>query len=171
LLKIFATQLSGLFKRIEENNEFSFEDGARLLAQAVLGDGSIYIYGVQEMAAVVAEATEGTEPFPSAKKWQEDIQLVPADRVILFARYSNEIHAVELAKKLIECGVPFVAISTATGGHEDLTTLADVHIDLNLSKGLISAENGMRVGYPSSMVALFVYYGLKFTVEEILAEI
>ena len=33
MLKMFTTQLTGLFKRIEEKEEYSFEDGARLLAQ------------------------------------------------------------------------------------------------------------------------------------------
>jgi hypothetical protein len=32
-MKMFTTQLTGLFKRIEEKEEFSFEDGARLLAR------------------------------------------------------------------------------------------------------------------------------------------
>ncbi|MFL6556676.1 MAG: DUF2529 family protein, partial [Bacillus sp. (in: firmicutes)] len=33
MLKMFTTQLTGMFKRIEEKEEYSFEDGARLLAQ------------------------------------------------------------------------------------------------------------------------------------------
>ena len=48
--------------------------------------------------------------------------------------------------------------------------LADVHIDLQLIKGLLPNDAGERFGYPSSMAALYVYYGLKFTIEEILAE-
>jgi len=48
--------------------------------------------------------------------------------------------------------------------------LADVHINLQLLKGLLPDDFGNRYGYPSSMAALYVYYGIKFTIDEILAE-
>lgn len=48
--------------------------------------------------------------------------------------------------------------------------MADVHIDLRLKKGLLPDELGNRVGYPTSLVALYIYFGLKFTIEEILEE-
>jgi hypothetical protein len=43
-------------------------------------------------------------------------------------------------------------------------------MNLQLSKGLLPDEVGNRFGLPSSMAALFTYYGLKFTFDEILAE-
>jgi hypothetical protein len=60
--------------------------------------------------------------------------------------------------------------SVLEASDKDLTQLADVHIDLRLTKGLLPDETGNRYGYPSAMAALFVYHGLKFTIEEILAE-
>lgn len=173
MLKMFTTQLTGLFKRIEEKEEFAFEDAARLLAQAPVGDGSIYIYGEKEMKAVAAEAVDGAEPLKSARalSMESVADLDIADRVLIFARTSTDEAALSIASQLQEKGIPFVAVSTAvdesTGG---LAEIADVHIDLRLTKGLLPDEFGNRIGYPSSMAALFVYYGLKFTIEEILAE-
>ncbi len=64
-----------------------------------------------------------------------------------------------------------MAVSThIEENQETLVELADVHIDLQLKKGLLPDDAGNRIGYPSSMAALYVYYGLKFTIEEILAE-
>jgi hypothetical protein len=162
LLKMFTTQLTGLFKRIEEKEEFSFEDGARLLAQAPAGDGRIYIAGIGEMKAVEVEALEGAEPLKSAKVFTDIDELTDADRVLLIARTGED--AAETAGMLLERGIPFVAVST--GEIEN----ADVHIELGLKKGLLPDEVGNRYGYPSSMAALYVYYGLKFTIDEILAE-
>ncbi|WP_423800127.1 DUF2529 domain-containing protein [Neobacillus sp. SAB-20_R2A] len=173
MLKMFTTQLMGLFKRIEEKEEFAFEDAARLLAQAPVGDGSIYIYGEKEMKAVSAEAVDGAEPLKSARalSMESAADLDIADRVLIFARTSTDEAALSIAAQLQEKGIPFVAVSTvmdvSTGG---LAEIADVHIDLRLTKGLLPDEFGNRIGYPSSMAALFVYYGLKFTIEEILAE-
>ncbi|MDQ0200891.1 DUF2529 domain-containing protein [Neobacillus ginsengisoli] len=174
MLKMFTTQLTGLFKRIEEKAEFSFEDGARLLAQAPIGDGSIYIFGTKEMKAVEFEASEGAEPLAGAKilaaaaeNWNE---LKRADRVLIFTRSSADREAVELALKLQEKEIPFVAVSTLDAAAGQLTELADVHIDLLLSKGLLPDDLGNRYGVPTAMAGLFVYYGLKFTIEEIIAE-
>jgi hypothetical protein len=168
LLKMFTTQLTGLFKRIEEKEEFSFEDGARLLAQAPVGDGSIYIFGTNEMKGVSHEALDGAEPFTGAKIFTDMNELTIADRVLLFTRTSSDQEAIDLALQLQEKEVPFVAVSTDNDGQ--LADLADAHINLRLTKALLPDDYGNRYGYPSLMAALFVYYGLKFTVDEILAE-
>jgi hypothetical protein len=171
---MFATQLNGLFNKIQENQMESIEDGARLLAQSIISDGTIYIYGPDEMAAVSSEALLGFEPLSHCTILQPDepLELLGnTDRVLLITRYSSDPKALQLAKKLSEKTIPFVSICThMEEGSENLSELADVHIDLQLKKGLLPNDEGGRIGYPSSMAALFVYYGLKFTIEEILAE-
>lgn len=163
MLKMFTTQLTGLFKRIEDKAEFSFEDGARLLAQGQ----TIYITGFREMKAVEFEALEGAEPFNRAVLLGDLDTVTLADRVLVFTRSSDDDEAVRVGEALLEKGIPFVAVSAGAGR---LVEISDVHIDLQLSKGLLPDDEGNRYGYPSSMAALFVYYGLKFTVDEILAE-
>ncbi|MFJ7725993.1 DUF2529 domain-containing protein [Neobacillus sp. NPDC097160] len=174
MLKMFTTQLTGVWKKIDEKEEFSFEDGARLLAQAPVGDGSIYIFGTKEMKAVEVEALDGAEPFVGAKVLTaaDVAELGEADRVLMFTRTSGDEDALAVAKQLREKGVPFVAVSTVMepDAADHLVGMADVHIDLRLTKGLLPDDFGNRYGYPSSMAALFVYYGLKFTIDEMLAE-
>ncbi|MEH7352199.1 DUF2529 domain-containing protein [Neobacillus drentensis] len=174
MLKMFTTQLTGVFKKINEKEEFSFEDGARLLAQAPVGDGSIYIFGTKEMKAVEYEALEGAEPFKGAKVLTSAgvDELSGSDRVLIFTRTSFDKDALALAVQLREKRVPFVAVTTVMepDADDDLVEFADVHIDLRLTKGLLPDDFGNRYGYPSSMAALFVYYGLKFIIDEMLAE-
>lgn len=174
MLKMFSTQLSGLFKRLQEKEEFSIEDGARLLAQAPAGEGVIYLYGAGEMGAVPLEAVHGVEPLKGAAILQASqiSEVTSADRILLVTRHSNDSEAVKLAQELSNSGHSFVAISTAVenDGAAGLDTLADVHIDLKITKGMLPDEFGNRFGQPTSMAALFVYYGLKFTIDEILAE-
>ncbi len=174
MLKMFTTQLTGVFKKIDEKEEFAFEDGARLLAQAPVGDGAIYIFATREMKAVEFEALEGTEPLTGAKILKDAAgvaELGDADRVLIFTRTSSDGPAVAMARLLHEKMIPFVAVSTVMApSNEDLTEFADVHIDLRLTKALLPDDVGNRYGYPASMAALFVYHGLKFTIDEILAE-
>ncbi|MGM0901416.1 MAG: DUF2529 domain-containing protein [Bacillota bacterium] len=174
MLKMFSTQLSGLFKRLQEKEEFSIEDGARLLAQAAAGEGVIYLYGAGEMGAVPLEAVHGVEPLKGAALLQASqiSEVTSADRVLIVTRHSNDSEAVKLAQDLQNRGLSFVAISSVidSGNVPGLDTLADVHIDLKITKGMLPDEFGNRFGQPTSMAALFVYYGLKFTIDEIMAE-
>ncbi|WP_264739868.1 DUF2529 domain-containing protein [Cytobacillus firmus] len=171
MLKMFSTQLTGLFKRLQEKEEFSIEDSARLLAQAAAGDGKIYIYGTKEMAAIGYEAVQSQEPLRDAAILESDEEVSETDRVIIFSRHSDDEEAAVLAKSLSEKGIPFVAVSTVkVESNVNIADLAHVHIDLKLAKGLLPDEEGNRFGYPASMAALFVYYGIKFTIDEILAE-
>lgn len=172
LLKMFTTQLTGLYTRIMNKEEESFEDGARLLAQAAVGAGKIYLKGFGEMAGIHHEALHGAEPLPHAAVLETVEALSDADRVILFTRFSDDAPAVELAEKLIEHGVPFTAVSGRKRETEGkcLTELADVFIDTHLVKPMLPGEDLERIGFPSLMAALYIYHVLKFTLSEILAE-
>ncbi len=181
MLKIFTTQLQGVFNRIGSSEEFAFEDAARLLAQAVVGDGRIYVHGVKEMKAVEAEATTGAEPLMSATLLSDldsYHDLTDTDRALIVSRFSTDEEAISTAKALKELGIDIVGISTvmehesgeSAEGTETLESLSDVHIDMKLKKPLIPGDDGERFGFPSSMVALYVYHGLAFTLKEILEE-
>jgi Domain of unknown function (DUF2529) len=175
LLKIFATQLRGVFNSIQDKQIYNIEDGARLLSQSIVSGGSIYLYGTDEMAAITSEAIDGVEPLSHAVALNKDETLnsiTPIDRVLLVTRFSTNPEALTLAKRLNEKGIPFVSISATTeNDDESIVDLADIHIDLPLKKGLVPTEDGNRIGLPYSMTALFVYYGLKFTIDEILKEL
>ncbi|MBS4206815.1 DUF2529 domain-containing protein [Bacillus sp. FJAT-50079] len=172
MLKMFSTQLTGLFQRIMEKESFQFEDGARLLAQAPVGEGLIYIKGFQEMGAVIKEAIEGAEPLKSARTLESSSSLSSADRVIIFTRFADDEEAVALGNKLEAEGVPFVAVAgkRTESGQPTLEQLADVFIHTNVTRPLLPTEDGTRVGFPSSIAALYIYFGLKFMIEEMVAE-
>jgi hypothetical protein len=175
LLKIFATQLSGVFKSIQDKQLDNIEDGARLLSQSIVSGGNIYLYGTDEMSAITSEAINGAESLSHAVSLDKDDMLntiTEIDRALLVTRSSTNSEAQILAKRLNEKRIPFVSISATTETDEEsIIDLADVHIELPLKKGLIPTEDGSRVGLPYSMAALFVYYGLKFTMDEILKEL
>jgi Domain of unknown function (DUF2529) len=171
MIKMFTTQLSGLFKRISEKQEFEIEDAARLLAQAAVGQGSIYIKAYGEMEAVTAEALHGAERLPSVKKFDESVPLTEADRILVVTRLSTDEEAVGFAKGLADEGVPFVGISGLVGENEGLAEIADLHLDTKVIKGMLPGEEiGERVCMPTSMAALYIYFALGFVIREMLEE-
>lgn len=170
---MFSTQLSGLFKRIQDKEE-EMEDTARLLAQAIVGKGKIYLMATNEMEGVIYEAIEGPEPLFQAARWNKKdnfLNIAPNDRFLLISRTSQDYGLLEFAKKLYEQHIPFAAISTIMSNEKGIHEFADIHIDLALKKGLLPDENGNRFGNPSLIGALFAYHGIKFTLNEIISEL
>jgi len=171
---MFSTQLSGLFKRLHEKEEEAIEDSARILAQALGGEGKIFICATNEMKAVVAEALYSAEPLQGAEEWTVDHSVDNVrsnDRFLLFSRTSDDSELLPFGKKLSEEYIPFVSVSTIMSSEsEGLQDIADVHIDLKLTKGLLPDDEGNRFGYPASIAAIFVYYGIKFTLDEFIKE-
>ncbi|WP_066176107.1 DUF2529 family protein [Bacillus marinisedimentorum] len=175
MLKIFATQLSGIFKKIGEEEEMAIEDGARAVSQALVGDGNVYIYGADEMKAIEGQALSGPERFPEARplidKHGTMASLTPVDRIILATRFSDDEKVVDIAKKAAEAGAVAVGISAVResdgpGLHEE----TDFHIDTKCVRALLPQDDGERIGLPSGIAALFAYYGLYFSVLEIMEE-
>lgn len=170
LLKIFSTQLTGYFQKMITEEELNIEEGARILAQTIMNEGTIYIKGFREMSSIELEATQGEEPLPHAHLLDTE-EIHPIDCVLLASRFSTDEEAVALAKKLQEKGIPLIGISTQKKEAEDsLQEYADVHIDTKLIRKLLPADDGSRFGYPSIMTGLFAYYGLVFTMKEILED-
>ncbi len=174
MMKIFSTQLQGLFQKINDQEEMNIEDGARLLAQAAIGQGKIYIHGFHELEAVVIEAISGVESLDSCERLFKNGKMndvTEGDRVLIITRFSTDPDALELVTDLKEKGIQTVVISAIVDTDEpSLDGSADVHIDSKLVKALIPDDEGNRYGFPSIMTALFAYYGLFFTLKEIITE-
>jgi hypothetical protein len=171
MLKMFTTQLIGRFQQCQKNNEEMIEDAARLLAQAIVGEGTIYIKGFHEMEAVMLEALEGTEVLKKAKPFTDLSSLTTTDRLLLITRYSHDSEAVMLGKALLEKQIPFTAISThVTSDEANLTDLGDVHLNLGLTKGVLPGENGERFCFPNALAALYLYHCLKLSLDDILVD-
>lgn len=176
MLKIFTTQLNGIFTSILEKQNDMIENGARLLSQAIVSNGNLYLYGTNEMQAIIDEAIHGTEPIQNGIALYDPINLdsmTSVDRVLLMARFATDDHALLLAKKLFKKGIPFVSVASSINSEENMESivdLADVHIEIPLKKGLVPTDEGKRIGLPFSMVGLYIYYGLKFSIDEIVEE-
>jgi uncharacterized phosphosugar-binding protein len=171
MLKIFTTQLLGAFQNIQKE-EFAIEDSARLLAQTIVSDGTVYFYGTNEMKAVESAALFGPETLPNSKQLipKEIEQVTSLDLVVLAARFSTDEEAVELAKKIQAHGTKVITISAHQEGEPSLTSIADFSIDTKLSNALVPAEDGSKIGFPSAITGLYGYYALYLTTKEILIE-
>ncbi|WP_033827491.1 DUF2529 family protein [Bacillus andreraoultii] len=170
--KIFTTQLIGRLKKIEEQ-ELNIEDASRVLAQALVGEGSIYIYGKDEFRSVYVEAKFGQEPLQRVQEWtlNSHKSLSTADRVLMFSRSTNDIDLLAIARQLRKNQVPFVVISSLGKNESNpLEHLADVFINLHIDLGLVPTENGEKKMYPHAIAALYTYHLLKYNIDEMVED-
>jgi uncharacterized phosphosugar-binding protein len=175
MMKIFTTQLTGHLNRILDQEEMNIEESARLLAQALIGEGTLYIYGYKELHGVVLEALTSTEPIARAEALLDEFgqikNLSTEDRVLLFSYRSTDEEVISIAKNLSNQGIQTVGVSALIKNEDSgLETITDLHVDAKLRQPLIPGDDGERYGFPALMTSLYVYYALSFTIREILTE-
>ena len=170
--KILTTQLIGKIQQIFERENESIEYGARLLAQALVGEGDIYFYGEEELSAVYQQAVYGLDKMPGVKRLEGKRvpHLTSADRVAIFARTPDDPSVLAIAKQLYERQIPFLAVCGRNGEGTELEDFAHVYISLHLEKGLVPMEGGNRTGYPHLLLALYVYHMLLLVLNEMMDE-
>lgn len=170
-MKILTTQIRGLFERIAEDQEEAMEETARLLAQALVGEGRIVLAVFDEMEAVANTALDGIEPMDGAVRYSPELSLSTADRVWIVVRNSDHDEALRLARELSEQFIPFAVLSAdpESDGNE-LASLAFTYISTGLKKGLIPGPTGERIVQPHAMAALFVYEAVKLSIDEMLTD-
>lgn len=170
-MKILTTQITGLFQRIAAKNEEAVEETARLLAQALVGEGRVVIAAFDEMAAVASNAILGAEPLERAVTFSNELELTRADRVWILARTSDDQRALRLAETLTESGIPFAALAAeAMADGNKLAELATTYLATGITKGLLPGPDGNRIVEPHAMAALFLYEAVKLELDEMLAD-
>ncbi|WP_088042019.1 DUF2529 family protein [Bacillus sp. EAC] len=172
MLKIFTTQLTGVFQKILKNEEV-FEDAARFLAQAMIGEGKVFVHGTKEFNGISSEVAYGADQINSIEPLfiNGEIQnLSTVDRVLLFTRQTDDLEAIEIAKNLSDSSIGLVIVSTTSDNEDSLSDLADVFINYELTRKLVPTDEGDRIGYPSLLIGLFIYHCLLLTINEILAD-
>ncbi|MBH0156382.1 DUF2529 family protein [Fictibacillus sp. 5RED26] len=180
MLKIFSTQVAGLLKSISDKEEQSIEEASRLLAQSVLSEGTVYFKGFDEMEAVVSEALFGENKFRAGANFSDVAlsDLLPVDSVVVASRFLDDEEAVSLCSELrknVDCNVILIGgrrkdAEMDVNVNVNVEELADIVIDTKAVRGLVPLDDGSRLGFPSGLTALFAYYALFLTTEEILEE-
>jgi len=167
--KILTTQLSGLFQKITQTEEFNIEETARLLAQAGVGQGNVYFVCFGEMQAIEINALSGVERFQKLQSWSENIELTDADRICIFTRSCKDETALALARQLFDSFIPFAAIASEKNDeNNELANLAYTYVSTGVRGGIMPNDAGERIVIPHTMATLFVYESIKLAYDEML---
>ncbi|MBM7645388.1 putative phosphosugar-binding protein [Scopulibacillus daqui] len=167
MLKIFTTQLLGVFNDIQKNNENDIEDSARLLAQAVISDGKIIVHGLGSYQSVAVEAVEGENKLPKAE-YLKNQDIEPMDAVLIAANENNQEEALSLARELKNKGCPVIGIFENAG--ENGYEYVDIVIQTGKNRPIVPLNDDKKIGKPSSMASLYAYLAVYLTTIDMLDE-
>ncbi|MFC7371564.1 DUF2529 family protein [Fictibacillus iocasae] len=170
MLKIFNTQLTGLFQTIEKTSEETIEDAARLLAQSLFSEGTVYFFGKAEMMAVAYEGVTGPNAIASSSFYDKTVELTEMDTVVVSARYAADGDALTAAEKARAEGARTIFIGAVEKGIDVEGLPYDAVLDTKAVRGLIPQDDGTRTGFPSAICGLYVYQALHITVSEYMEE-
>lgn len=171
--KILTTQITGLLQSIQTSEQFAIEDTARLLAQAGIGQGTIYFACFGELKAVELNACFSADPFKKLAPWSEQTTLTDADRVVIFTRSCNDTGALALAQKLYDLFIPFAAVASEIEGPNNLLSeIAYTYISMKIRIGILPHPEklGERVVFPHTIAALFIYEAIKLEYDEMIED-
>lgn len=184
MLKIFTTQLLGVFRQIEEKNEELLEDCARLFCQTILSDGKIFIHGAKGMSGITEEATTGKNALPHAQPWSGTANIQSMDAVLYCANGPMPHDAQKDLLEVHQKGGTVILLTTeesvlsnwnvsameASQPGPELPQDAPLVLSIGKQRPLVPLENGDKAGYPDALAALYLYHALYLNVLDILEE-
>ena len=172
-MKMYITQLRGVFEAISRNNEDHLEETGRRVAQSLVSGGKVYVHGWSDFSAVVHEATASSNAVPDAKPLfdgnGQPMTVTERDTVILFVPKDFENEAVTWSQGIRSAGAHLICVSY-TNDDPSFKEAWDVHMALPSAAPLIPFTDSKKIGSPSSLAALFLYHLIFFSVMEILEE-
>ncbi|SFE61956.1 DUF2529 family protein [Alteribacillus iranensis] len=169
-MKMFATQLQGMFQKIVALEE-PLEDGARLLAQAPAGAGKLYVSATPELTGIAMSLAAHQEAPKDTMYWQPSSSPDSTDRVLLFAGKKEAAELSQQIEFLKKQEVPLVIV--APFSQEDIETdldFTDIWIQTPGRDGIIPAEDGSRMGEPTALCSLFTGQLLYLYIKEMMEE-
>ncbi|SDI61346.1 DUF2529 family protein [Alteribacillus bidgolensis] len=173
-MKIFATQLQGVFQRILDQEEEAIENGARLAAQGPAGTGRLLIYATPSMRGNAVNLTYHPDAPPQTIQVIDTKEFKPesVDRAIVLAEKEEAAYLHSIIELLQSADVPVVVIAPFTEEEARMTLEpTDVWIHTHVRGGIVPDEHGSRIGYPSVLSTLFTGQLLYLNIKELFDEL
>lgn len=169
--KMLLTQLNGVFQKILADEEM-IEETARLLAQASIGQGKIYIACFGNLKPIELQVSIDNE-FSNIAIWNDNVSIEDVDRVWIFTDSNTNEQAIKLAKELYEQFIPFSVVAPEKASESnELSELGYTYISMNIRGGILPhpTKLGERIITPFLMAALFIYESTKLHYIEIMED-
>lgn len=167
------TQVQGLMQTLKDEQDETIEDASRLIAQRIVGDGSVFIHGIDQMEAIETYAIQGEQTLNSMESLRQKdhfTNVCELDLVYVFSPFANDEKAREVASFAKKQGAHVIGIaSVAPEQGQQFFDECDLTLDLGVKHALVPTEN-KRIGAPHVPMASIAYDCIYLTVTEMIEE-
>ncbi|TDL95419.1 DUF2529 family protein [Macrococcus carouselicus] len=163
MIKILGTQLNGIFQKINAQ-ETEIDIAARLLSQAIIGQGTVYVKGFGDLRYFEEFITAGDEKLPDSERMITESVLDKTDRVLIMADHYDEA-VIEYITDLAENDIDYVLVCNKDERIDSMN-----FIDLSTPRAIVPTEDFSRIITPHVMAMNYIYYILFATIKEMLDE-
>ncbi|WP_414047214.1 DUF2529 family protein [Macrococcus equi] len=163
MLKIMNTQINGIFKKIDLQ-ETELDIAGRLLAQAVVGEGKIYVKGFGDLKYFEDFVVSSKENLFDAAIYTTDNLVDATDRVLVMSDNYDESTAA-FVDSLESRDIDYVLVCNK---HEGINAMN--FIDLSTPRALVPTEDFSRIITPHLMAMNYIYYAIYSVMHEMLVE-
>lgn len=158
MLKIFNTQLNGIFSKIDAQEE-EIAIASQLLMQAAGGEGKIHVKTFDEVNHFSSFITESKESLPQSQTMSSltDIESIDTtDRALLIAPFfTDELNT--WIEKLNDKDVDFVVIANKDKENKTHETLMH-YIDLCTPRPIVPTADYSKIITPHMMAINYIHY-------------
>lgn len=167
MMKILATQFNGKLQTLAKQEDELF-DVVRLLAQALVGEGTVYVDAYGECEGLYPMLSEGPDQMKRVTKIKDRKTLHAVDRVLIFTPDTERSDLLASLARYDAWHTPY-AIVTLSDVTETLER-SIAPLALKFNKGLLPAEYGSRHGLPSLALCAFLLTHILTQLQEMTEE-
>ncbi len=167
MMKILATQFNGKLQTLAKQEDELF-DVVRLLAQALVGEGTVYVDAYGECEGLYPMLSEGPDQMKRVTKIKDRKTLHAVDRVLIFTPDTERSDLLASLARYDAWHTPY-AIVTLSDVTETLER-SIAPLALKFSKGLLPADDGSRHGLPSLALCSFLLTHILTQLQEMTEE-
>ncbi|GAK14461.1 DUF2529 family protein [Geomicrobium sp. JCM 19039] len=170
MMKMYTTQLQRVFTLIQ-NQEEQIEESSRMLAAALVGEGTIYLCASARFQSLAQALTENPDTLDKTVYLPIDdaIKVVtPADRLVYITEESDNEDDNQRLQQILSAETPVVFLGSAAPDLQRVEGMEEPFYVETSSKGLVPNLDGSRSGYPGEIAIVYAYQLLMFHIGELL---
>lgn len=169
--KMLATQLTGIFNRLNEQ-ELDIQMAAQCLIQAIGGEGHVYVKGYDDLKWFEHYVLSSEEKLASSIALDDVTSfsdLDTTDRIFLFSPYVTDALINDL-ERLLEYQHEVVLVTNSSKSYDIPEHL--IHfINLSTPRAIVMTEDYDKVVTPHNIAMNFVYYEIYIQMIEMIRDL
>lgn len=167
MMKILATQFNGKLQTLTKQEDELF-DVVRLLAQALVGQGKVYLDAYGEFEGLYPMLSDGPDQMKRVTRIKDHKTLHAVDRVLIFTPDTERSDLLASLARYDAWHTPYAIITL--GDVTETLERSIAPLALKFNKGLLPAEDGSRHGLPSLALGAFLLTHILTQLQEMTEE-